>query len=47
MTSLAMPKPDKTTLAKRGEIAAQLRKIVPGEGVVEPPTACASSRATR
>ena len=35
MTSLAMPTPDKTTLAKRNEIIAQLREVVPGEGVVD------------
>jgi glycolate oxidase len=35
MTSLAMPAPDTATLAKRDEIVAQLRKIVPGEGVVD------------
>jgi glycolate oxidase len=35
MTSLAMPAPDTATLAKRDEIVAQLREIVPGEGVVD------------
>ena len=35
MTSLRMPEPDKITLAKRAEIIAQLREIVPGEGVVD------------
>jgi glycolate oxidase len=35
MTSLLMPKPDAVTLAKRKEIVAQLREIVPGEGVVD------------
>ncbi|HEV7414914.1 MAG TPA: FAD-binding protein, partial [Tianweitania sediminis] len=35
--SLAMPQPDAAVLAKRAEIAADLRTIVPGEGVVEAP----------
>jgi glycolate oxidase len=35
MTSLKMPEPDKITLSRRDEIVAQLREIVPGEGVVE------------
>ncbi len=35
MTSLMMPKPDAATLLKREEIIAQLRDIVPGEGVVD------------
>jgi glycolate oxidase len=35
MTSLVMPAPDTATLAKRAEIVAQLREIVPGEGVVD------------
>jgi glycolate oxidase len=35
MTSLLMPEPDRVTLAKRKEIIAQLREIVPGEGVVD------------
>jgi glycolate oxidase len=35
MTSLLMPAPDTATLAKRAEIVAQLREIVPGEGVVD------------
>jgi glycolate oxidase len=35
MTSLAMPKPDRNTLSNRAEIVAQLREIVPGEGVVD------------
>ncbi len=33
--SLAMPKPDDTVLARRGELAAALRAIVPGEGVID------------
>lgn len=37
MTSLAMPKPDPATLARRAEIVADMRIIVPGEGVVEAP----------
>ena len=35
--SIAMPKPDPATLAKRAEIVADMRIIVPGEGVVEAP----------
>ncbi len=35
---LVMPKPDVGVLARRGEIAAALRAIVPGEGVIETPT---------
>ncbi|MGL4489597.1 MAG: FAD-linked oxidase C-terminal domain-containing protein [Rhizobiaceae bacterium] len=35
MTTLSMPKPDTATLSKRKEIIAQLREIVPGEGVVD------------
>ncbi len=35
MTTLTMPEPDRVTLAKRKEIIAQLREIVPGEGVVD------------
>lgn len=35
MTALRMPEPDRATLAKRAEIIAQLREIVPGEGVVD------------
>jgi glycolate oxidase len=35
---LTMPKPDMAVIAKRGEIAAALRTIVPGEGVIETPT---------
>jgi glycolate oxidase len=35
MTALMMPEPDRKTLDMRGEIVAQLREIVPGEGVVE------------
>ena len=37
MTSLAMPAPDKTTLSRRDEIVADMRIIVPGEGVVDQP----------
>ena len=33
-----MPAPDEATLAKRAEIIAQLREIVPGEGVVDTQT---------
>jgi len=35
--SIAMPKPDASTLAKRNEIVAALRRIVPGEGVIADP----------
>ena len=38
MTSLVMPAPDTAVLAKRAEIIAQLREIVPGEGVVDTQT---------
>jgi glycolate dehydrogenase FAD-linked subunit len=34
---IAMPLPDKATLAKRREIAEALRQFVPGEGVIETP----------
>ncbi len=34
---LTMPLPDSTVLARRDEIAAALRKIVPGEGVIAQP----------
>ncbi|HEV7253762.1 MAG TPA: FAD-linked oxidase C-terminal domain-containing protein [Mesorhizobium sp.] len=37
MSGLAMPAPEPQTLARRAEIVAALRKIVPGEGVVETP----------
>jgi glycolate oxidase len=33
--SLLMPKPDEETLARRGEIVAAMRAIVPGEGVID------------
>ncbi|WP_460989418.1 FAD-linked oxidase C-terminal domain-containing protein [Sphingobium sp. TomTYG45] len=32
-----MPEPDQITLARRGEIVAALRQIVPGEGVIDHP----------
>jgi glycolate oxidase len=32
--SLVMPRPDQAVLARRGEIEAALREIVPGEGVI-------------
>ena len=35
MSSLVMPAPDEATLARRDEIVADMRIIVPGEGVVE------------
>ena len=34
---LTMPIPDSAVLARRAEIAAALRSIVPGEGVIEQP----------
>ncbi|GGC59892.1 FAD-linked oxidase C-terminal domain-containing protein [Chelatococcus reniformis] len=35
--SLRMPEPDAAVIARRGEIAAALRAIVPGEGVIDDP----------
>lgn len=35
---IAMPSPDKATLAKRDRIVAAMREIVPGEGVIDDPT---------
>ncbi|HWK12893.1 MAG TPA: FAD-linked oxidase C-terminal domain-containing protein [Rhizobiaceae bacterium] len=35
MTSLVMPAPDAATLSRREEIVADMRMIVPGEGVVD------------
>ena len=35
MTGLVMPEPDGNTLASRAEIVADMRTIVPGEGVVD------------
>ena len=32
---LLMPEPDQATLSRRGEIVAALRRIVPGEGVID------------
>jgi glycolate oxidase len=32
---LMMPKPDETVLARRAEIVAALKAIVPGEGVID------------
>ncbi|MGO9432384.1 FAD-binding oxidoreductase, partial [Rhodoblastus sp.] len=32
---ITMPLPDQAVLARRGEIVAALRKIVPGEGVID------------
>jgi glycolate oxidase len=37
MSGLVMPKPDAATLARRDEIVADMRIIVPGEGVVDNP----------
>ena len=31
---MKMPDPDQATIARKAEIAAALRKIVPGEGVI-------------
>ncbi|MGD9914854.1 MAG: FAD-binding protein, partial [Rhizobiaceae bacterium] len=39
MSGIAMPKPDQATLSKRAEIVADMRIIVPGEGVVDAPNA--------
>lgn len=33
--TIKMPEPDRAILAKRGEIVAALRRIVPGEGVID------------
>src|SRR5690606_11493056 len=38
MSGLVMPKPDAATIARRDEIVADMRIIVPGEGVVDHPT---------
>ncbi|PZN56503.1 MAG: FAD-binding oxidoreductase, partial [Proteobacteria bacterium] len=38
MSGLVMPNVDEATLARRGEIVADLRSIVPGEGVVDTTT---------
>ena len=35
MSGLAMPKPDEATMRRRAEIVADMRIIVPGEGVVD------------
>ena len=35
MSGLVMPAPDKATLKRRDEIVADMRVIVPGEGVVD------------
>ena len=32
---IKMPEPDQATLARRAEIVAALRAIVPGEGVID------------
>ena len=42
--SLAMPKPKADVLARRMAIAADLRVIVPGEGVVVDPDALRAVR---
>jgi len=36
---LLMPEPNAAVLSRRGEIVAALRRIVPGEGVIDDPTA--------
>ena len=46
MSRLKMPAPDQATLARRGEIVAALRSIVPGEGVIDTAARCAPSRPT-
>ena len=33
--TIAMPEPDAATLAKRDRIAAAMRLLVPGEGVID------------
>ena len=35
MSGLVMPKPDAETLSRRATIVADMRQIVPGEGVVD------------
>src|SRR3546814_2115921 len=35
--SISMPEPDQRVLSRRAEIAAALRGIVPGEGVIDDP----------
>ncbi len=40
MTGLVMPEADPAVIARRGEIARDLRRIVPGEGVIDDPEAC-------
>ena len=37
--AIAMPEPDAAVLARRAEIVAALRAIVPGEGTVSDPVA--------
>jgi len=39
MSGLTMPKPDEATMRRRDEIVADMRIIVPGEGVVDAPNA--------
>jgi glycolate oxidase len=36
---MKMPAPDPNVLERRAEIVASLRKIVPGEGVIDTPDA--------
>ena len=40
MTGLVMPEPDRSVIARRAEIARDLRGIVPGEGVIDDAEAC-------
>ncbi len=37
--TLTMPEPDRAVMARRAEIVAMLRAIVPGEGVIDHPDA--------
>ena len=43
---MEMPAPDAAVLARRDEIVAALRRIVPGEGVIAPSRSCAPTSAT-
>ena len=44
--AVAMPKLDDAVLARRAEIVAALRRIVPGEGVIARRGACGLTKAT-
>ena len=37
--SICMPEPDSAVLARRNEIIAAMRMIIPGEGVISDPLA--------